>query len=598
MATTYDKASLVMIPSGVKESKLYSIKPTDGSGDFTFSRGTDTATRVNASGLIEKERSNQILQSNTFTTTWSTTRASFVSGQAGYDGTNDAWAFVDDANNSTHLSAQSLSLGASVATFSIYAKAGDVDFLAVRFEGSAVDYAYFNLASGTLGTIDSDYIEARITDVGGGWYRCEATRVLAASGNQVVLLAAQANNDPTYAGAGTTAIYIQDAQLEQGLVATDYIETTTAAVYEGITDNLPRLDYSGGASCPSLLLEPSRTNGIVNSEYISAGVNWSAASGMTTENNSIVSPEGVQNATKLIRPNSTAPAWIRESNITATIGLNQVISVFAKSGSNDILNITYYDQTAGDLFFNYDLSDGTIYSAPTGSAYYVDAGIEDYGNGWYRCYAIAEAGRVDPQFQLSVGTNRGGAANSYLYIYGASHEKDVSYQTSYIPTYGASASRAQDLSVTASPSTSYFGQTEGTIFTEIKINAITSGLYSRVFNLKNSGGSNQIYIQQNDSRLTGVVFNGSNQFSGSLSSGSLVVGQTYKAALAYKDSDYAFYVDGTQIDTGSSSGLGTLAVDRLDFTTGVGNIGLGNEVKQALVFKTRLTNAELAALTA
>ena len=598
MATTYDKASLVMLPSGVKDGKLYSIKPTSGDGDFTFSRGTDTATRVNASGLIEKERSNQILQSNTFTTTWSTTRASFVSGQAGYDGTNDAWAFVDDANNSTHLSAQSLSLGASVATFSIYAKAGDVDFLAVRFEGSAVDYAYFNLASGTLGTIDSDYIEARITDVGGGWYRCEATRVLAASGNQVVLLAAQANNDPTYAGAGTTAIYIQDAQLEQGLVATDYIETTTAAVYEGITDNLPRLDYSGGASCPSLLLEPSRTNGIVNSEYISAGVNWSAASGMTTENNSIVSPEGVQNATKLIRPNSTAPAWIRESNITATIGLNQVISVFAKSGSNDILNITYYDQTAGDLFFNYDLSDGTIYSAPTGSAYYVDAGIEDYGNGWYRCYAIAEAGRVDPQFQLSVGTNRGGAANSYLYIYGASHEKDVSYQTSYIPTYGASASRAQDLSVTASPSTSYFGQTEGTIFTEIKINAITSGLYSRVFNLKNSGGSNQIYIQQNDSRLTGVVFNGSNQFSGSLSSGSLVVGQTYKAALAYKDSDYAFYVDGTQIDTGSSSGLGTLAVDRLDFTTGVGNIGLGNEVKQALVFKTRLTNAELAALTA
>ena len=71
MATTYDKASLVMIPSGVKESKLYSIKPTDGSGDFTFSRGTDTATRVNSSGLIEKERGNEILQSNQFDTNWS-----------------------------------------------------------------------------------------------------------------------------------------------------------------------------------------------------------------------------------------------------------------------------------------------------------------------------------------------------------------------------------------------------------------------------------------------------------------------------------------------------------------------------------------------
>ena len=58
MASLYDSASLVMIPSGVKDGKAYSIKPTDGSGDFTFSRGTDTATRVNASGLIEKERGN------------------------------------------------------------------------------------------------------------------------------------------------------------------------------------------------------------------------------------------------------------------------------------------------------------------------------------------------------------------------------------------------------------------------------------------------------------------------------------------------------------------------------------------------------------
>ena len=63
MATTYDKASLVMIPSGYKDDKLYSIKPTDGSGDLTFSRdgsGASPATRVNASGLIEKGRTNEL----------------------------------------------------------------------------------------------------------------------------------------------------------------------------------------------------------------------------------------------------------------------------------------------------------------------------------------------------------------------------------------------------------------------------------------------------------------------------------------------------------------------------------------------------------
>ena len=39
-------------------------------GDFDFTRSTQ-ATRVNSQGLIEKERSNLLLQSNSFDTTWS-----------------------------------------------------------------------------------------------------------------------------------------------------------------------------------------------------------------------------------------------------------------------------------------------------------------------------------------------------------------------------------------------------------------------------------------------------------------------------------------------------------------------------------------------
>jgi len=66
----YDQASLVLFPSGYKESKVYSHKPVDGSGDFTYTRGTDTATRVGADGYIKKERANLLLQSNQFDTTW------------------------------------------------------------------------------------------------------------------------------------------------------------------------------------------------------------------------------------------------------------------------------------------------------------------------------------------------------------------------------------------------------------------------------------------------------------------------------------------------------------------------------------------------
>ena len=41
-----------------KDQKVYSVKPIDGSGDLTFSRSNDTATRVDSNGLIEKVRTN------------------------------------------------------------------------------------------------------------------------------------------------------------------------------------------------------------------------------------------------------------------------------------------------------------------------------------------------------------------------------------------------------------------------------------------------------------------------------------------------------------------------------------------------------------
>jgi hypothetical protein len=56
----FSEASLAMIPSGYKTSKVYSALPTSGDGDLTFSRSNDTATRVGPDGLIEKVRTNLI----------------------------------------------------------------------------------------------------------------------------------------------------------------------------------------------------------------------------------------------------------------------------------------------------------------------------------------------------------------------------------------------------------------------------------------------------------------------------------------------------------------------------------------------------------
>ena len=47
-----ESASLILTPNGYKSGKLYSIVPSSGNGDLTFTRAT-SASRTNSSGLIE-----------------------------------------------------------------------------------------------------------------------------------------------------------------------------------------------------------------------------------------------------------------------------------------------------------------------------------------------------------------------------------------------------------------------------------------------------------------------------------------------------------------------------------------------------------------
>jgi len=60
MSNLLDKSSIVLTPTAYDNGKVLCVKPSDGSGDFDFSRNS-AATRVNAQGLVEDV---QILSSN------------------------------------------------------------------------------------------------------------------------------------------------------------------------------------------------------------------------------------------------------------------------------------------------------------------------------------------------------------------------------------------------------------------------------------------------------------------------------------------------------------------------------------------------------
>ena len=417
----YDKASLVLIPSGTKTSKVYSQKPVSGDGDFTFSRSTG-ATRINADGNIEKETQNLLLQSNSFDTTWTKSDVDLTANQSGYDGSNDAWKLQKTSTNTYRYVAQIIS-ASGVQTASFYVKAGTLTQVGILVSGGDNPYVSYNLSTGTIIAQRASVIDSSITDVGGGWYRCTMTYNVTIS---------DINIYPDWNQTNTGNLYIQDAQLEQGMVARDVIETTTAAVEGGITDNVPRLDYTD-SSCPALLLEPQRTNIFTQSEHFD-GNDWTSYGGVVLTSNNAVSPEGVQNATKM------SEAGGIYDQIAYTADTNYSFSLFVKSDTATHATMNYVDQAAGYLggTITYTFATGGVAVTGQSANASVTADKEDYGNGWIRVIMNFKT-NVSQNYnyqQISFGGGDG-------WIYGAQLEAG-SYATSYIPTYGTSVTRNAD----------------------------------------------------------------------------------------------------------------------------------------------------------
>ena len=175
--------------------------------------------------LLEPQRTNLLLQSNLFDTTWTKSNATIASGQSGYDGSNDAWLLT--ATNTFNRVVQSISQS-GVKRFSVYAKANANDYLLLGSVEGAHFYATFNLATGAVDSNNINAISPSIEDVGNGWYRCSATWVNTTT--EVRIGTQDASGQGAWASTTSGSIYIQDAQLEQGSYATSYIPTQGSAV--------------------------------------------------------------------------------------------------------------------------------------------------------------------------------------------------------------------------------------------------------------------------------------------------------------------------------------------------------------------------------
>lgn len=576
----FDDASLVMIPSGYKTSKVYSVKPTDGSGDLTFSRSNDTATRVNSAGLIEKVRTNLVSYSEQFDNAfWVKSNTTVVANSSiAPNGTTTAELVYPTTTGSNRLLEKSFSISASTPyTGTWYLKASGLNWVAVDHIDGNVG-AWFNLSTGTIGTISSG-TTASIESVGNGWYRCRVSKTSGGTTGYHDIRLVDGDNVTSVTANGTNGVLVWGAQLEAGDIATAYIATTSSAVSVGPVANVPRLDYLG-SSCPRLLLEPQRTNIITFSEQMN-NATW-LTTNATITSNATTSPDGYTNADLL---NVSATGLSLYNGFGATANQTHTASIFVKAGTMTTLTFGLSDNLVDEGSASYNLS--TLTTSVIGSASWTNqsASIVDYGNGWYRL--------------IYTGTNTSGSVSfiefirgsvGTLYVWGAQNEI-ASYATSYIPTLGAAVTRGADAASKTGIS-SLIGQSEGTLYWEGYVTPM--GDYNSLMSVE-AIGTRFFNLRLKPNNKIEAATSGFSPDILMESSFAATAGTYYKIAACYKSGDSVLYVNGQQVDTESQTFTnGALT----EFRVNVFNVfDEQKSTGQALLFKTRLSNADLAALT-
>lgn len=484
-----DKSSLVMIPCGYKEDKLYSVKPRNGEGDFTFTRAS-SGTRVNANGYIET--------AEIVSTTELVTNGDFATDTDWNKG--NKWTISGGTANKATGSTSNISQVIS----GISGKKIQVTFTISNQSGSG------GLGASANG---SDYTQN------------------SANGTYTELITPTSDN--FYIRASYSFVCSID----------------NVSVKEVAQNNVPRLDYTNSTT-PTLLLEGQSTNEITYSEDYSQSY-WRKDK-LTATANSATSPSGLTDAFLIQETTYTnsIPSFDLQNSNTLSAG-TYTFSFYVKNNSGRYLGISF-GSSGERVRTNFDFNTNTfktlnLSGSTTGSASYTTLG--DY----YRISITATfpSSVVADNVLMPLETDTypffafQDSDNRSFYLWGMQVEEG-SFSTSYIPTSGTSVTRTID-SFEADSLSTIIGQTEGCIFIDF---VYYEGNRFEIFDATSTADGFLIYRSGTTYNLQ--VGNGGTYWAITNFITGLTIGTQYKLAINYKLNDYKIFVNGSQAATNTS----------------------------------------------
>ena len=346
------------------------------------------------------------------------------------------------------------------------------------------------------------------------------------------------------------------------------VSVTDVSVKEVTRDNVPRIDYTGGG-CPHILAEPQRTNLVTDSETFTGTLSQVNRQSNSTD---IVDPFGTNTAFKFTVLTSGADANTR---ITKSISVTEFsVSIYVNGLAGQKFELFLARDSYSQFFSTQEVLSG----------------------GWQRIELNGTFSTASTTVVIGLEfgfTSDDSVAGQEYYLTGLQVEEG-SYATSYIPTSGSTVTRNQDI-FTRDGIGSLINSTEGVLFVEMaalsddltaRRISINDGSYNNIVEIGYTSGSNEIKNR--------VKSGGGTQANMNYTAPSII--SDLKIALKWKVNDFAVWVNGVEVAT-DTSGTTPIGLSQISFDRGDGTQNYFGKVKQLQVYKTALTDTQLAALT-
>jgi hypothetical protein len=369
---------------------------------------------------------------------------------------------------------------------------------------------------------------------------------------------------------------------------------------ELVGSNVPRLNYPliDGVvqGCPSLLLEPARTNLATYSEQFDNAA-WTKFGGVVLANTE-TSPDGAINSDTLQGDSSTVQIIISQGK---TLSAGQFTSsIFAKAGTANFLELTFDNFVgASNISGVFDLSNGTTSS--------VGAIIQSFNNGWYRCSLTATivsgdvvgslGYRIRPNAANIFYPNAAATNGQNVFLYGAQIEAG-SYPTSYIKSNSGSATTRSAETCNNAGDVNTFNDSEGVLMAEISALDNPTSQEVALSVSEGQSGANRLLIRMKTNGEIGIVLRVANTNEAIIDSGTLNQLSNHKVAVKWKVNDIALWIDGVEVGTDNSANVFTAnTLNEISFNQGNNSNFFYGNAKQIQYFDSALTDSELETLT-